>query len=48
MDSILICTRLLVNQKAYSTHCTRSTTRREIQLCDTLISFVNKANPEKI
>ena len=36
IDSILICTRLLVNQKAHSTHCSRSTTCRGIQLCDTL------------
>ena len=33
MDSILICTRLLVNQKA---PCQRSTTCRRIQLRDTL------------
>ena len=32
MDSILICTRLLVNQKA---PCLRSATCRGIQLCDT-------------
>ena len=37
MDSILICTHLLVNQKA---PCQRSTTCRGIQLCD--ISSVNK------
>ena len=36
MDSILICTRWLVNQKAHSTHCSRSTTGRGIQLCNTL------------
>ena len=33
MDSILIWTRLLVNQRA---HCSRSTTCREIQLYHTL------------
>ena len=32
MDSILICTRLLENQKA---PCSRSATWRGIQLCDT-------------
>ena len=40
MVSILICTRLLVNQKA---PCPRSTTCRGIQLCDTHITSVNKA-----
>ena len=37
MDSILICTHLLVNQKA---PCSRSTTFRGIQLCDTLTLVV--------
>ena len=36
MDSILIWARLLANSKAHSTHCSRSTTCREIELCDTL------------
>ena len=37
MDIILICTHLLVNQKA---PCSRSTTFRGIQLCDTLTLVV--------
>ena len=37
MDSILICTHLLVNQKA---PCSRSTTFRGIQLCHTLTLVV--------
>ena len=40
MVSILICTRLLVNQKA---PCSRSKTCRGIQLYDTHINSVNKA-----